>query len=241
MRRFDLGDPVPLQYVATDETTGAAVPVTGTLVLTKPDGTTYNGVPQSGGTGIIDVTIPAAEATQQGRYRYVWSITGGLEDTEFGAFYVAAAEDEVPPLASFAMLARKLGALPEDFDEVERVRGEALLDEASELIRDVAEKSWLTTTNALDGVPRRVATICVAAAARAFENPHGLTQRSLGDSSKSYDRSKREGGEIVYLTEAEERAVRKAAGISTFVAVTLTSPYSSDAADLDVWAQVTAE
>jgi hypothetical protein len=138
------------------------------------------------------------------------------------------------------MLARKLGALPDDFDEVERTRGEYLLDEASEVIRDLAGKTWLTTTNALDSVPRAVARVCVAAAARAFENPHGLVQRSIGDSSKSYDRSKREGGEIVYLTDSEERTVLKAAGVSTFVAVTLTSPYSSDL-DLTVWEQVTAE
>jgi len=241
MRRFDLGDPVPLRYEATDPNTGAAVAVTGSFIYTKPgSATTYNGTVTSGGTGILDVVIPASEAVTKGRYSYVWTVSGGVNDTETGFFYVAAPEDEMPPLASFGMLARKLGALPEDFDETERERGEALLDEASELIRDVAEKTWLTADGALDGVPRRVATICVAAAARGFENPHGLTQRSLGDSSKSYDRAKREGGEVVYLTEAEERAVRKAAGISTFVAVTLTSPYSADA-DLDVWDQVTAE
>jgi hypothetical protein len=240
MRRFDLGDPVPLRYTATDPDTGAPVAVSGGLVLTKPDGTSYTGVPSSGGTGIIDVVIPAVEAAQLGRYAYTWTITGGLDDIERAYFYVAAAEDEAPPLASFGMLARKLGALPEDFDEVERNRGEDLLAEASELIRDLAGKTWLTATNALDAVPRRVASICVAAAARAFENPHGLVQRSIGDSSKLYDRSNREGGEVVYLTDAEERAVLKAAGVSTFVAVTLVSPYSADN-ELDTWDAVTAE
>src|SRR5690242_1077881 len=181
MRRIDLGDPVPLRYVATDPDTGAAVAVSGALTLTKPDGATYEGVAQSGGTGIVDVTIPASQANLVGRYAYEWTITGGLEDTSFGYFYVAAAEDEAPPLASFGMLARKLGALPEDFDEPERDRGEYLLTEASELIRDLAGKTWLTAANALDSVPRPVARVCVAAAARAFENPHGLTQRSIGD------------------------------------------------------------
>lgn len=240
MQRFDLGDSIPLGITVTDPDTEAPVIVSGTFAFTRPDGTAGTATPTSGGTGVLHVTIPAADASQLGRYTYAWSISGGVSDEETGYFYIAAAEDEAPPLASFGMLARKLGALPDDFDETERARGEALLDEASELIRDVAEKTWLTSANALDNVPRRVATVCVAVAARAFENPHGLVQRSLGDSSKSYDRSKREGGEIVYLTEAEERAVRKAAGISTFVAVTLTSPYSADA-DEDVWAQVAAE
>lgn len=240
MRRYDLGDPIPLRYLATDPDTGAPVGVTGTLTLTKPGGATYDATPTSGGTGILDAVIPADQAATAGRYAYVWSITGGVEDTEDGYFYVAAAEDEAPPLASFGMLARKLGALPEDFDETERDRGEYLLDEASELIRDVAEKTWLTTANALDNVPRRVARICVAAAARAFENPHGLSQRSIGDSSKSYDRQGREGGEAVYLTDQEERDIRKAAGISSFVPVTLVSPYSADQG-LDVWDEVTAE
>lgn len=240
MRRFDLGDPIPLRYVATDPDTGAPVVINGTFTLTKPGGADTDVTPTSGGTGILDVIIPTADVSVAGRYAYEWTITGGVTDTEFGYFYVAAAEDEAPPLASFGMLARKLGGLPEDFDETERDRGEYLLGEASDLIRDVAGKTWLTADYALDAVPRRVALICAAAAARAFENPHGLSQRSLGDSSKSYDRAGREGGEVVYLTDEEERAVRKAAGISSFVAVTLVSPYSAGA-EGDTWDEVTAE
>lgn len=240
MQRFDLGDPIPLRYEATDPDTGAPVAVTGSFVLTKTDNTTYTGTVTSGGTGVLLVVVPAAEANVKGRYRYVWTVSGGVNDTEPGFFYVAAADDEVPPLASFGMLARKLGALPEDFDEPERDRGEYLLDEASELIRSVAGKTWLTTTNDLDNVPRRVSRICVAAAARAFENPHGLSQRTIGDRAVSFDRAQREGGEVVYLTDREEEDVRKAAGYSSFAAVTMTSPYSGDT-DLDTWAAVTAE
>lgn len=236
MRRYDPGDPIALRYVATDED-DAPVAVSGTLILTKPDGATYDGTPQAGGTGIIDVIIPAAQASQSGRYSYVWSITGGLTDTERGTFYVSGDDDQVPPLASFDMLVRKLGYTPED---EERDRAELLLDEASELIRDVAGKTWLVTgTNALDDVPRRVARICVAAAHRAFTNPEGLTQRSIGDSSKSYDRSGLDGGETVYLTPSEEKDVIKAGGGSSFVAVTLESPYSGTYED--PWAAVTAE
>lgn len=236
MRRYDPGDPIALRYVATDES-DQPVAVTGALTLTKPDGTTYAGVPQSGGTGIVDVTIPAAQAAQSGRYHFEWDITGGVTDTETGYFYVGAETDYVPPLASFRDLVRKLGFTPED---AEADRAEALLDEASELIRDVADKTWLVTgTNALDAVPRRVARICAAAAYRAFTNPEGLTQRSIGDSSKSFDRSGVNGGEAVYLTPDEERAVVKAAGGSSFVSVTLESPYSGTFTD--PWDAVTAE
>lgn len=236
MRRYDPGDPIALRYTATDDA-GSPVAVSGTLTLTKPDGTTYSGVPQSGGTGIIDVIIPAVEASQLGRYGFAWSVTGGLTDSETGRFYVGAIDDEVPPLASFALFVRKLGYTPED---TERGRAEDLLDDASELIRDVAGVTWLTTgTNALADVPRRVARICVEAAYRAFSNPEGLTQRTIGDSSKAWDRSGREGGEIVYLTTEEEKAVRKAGGGGSFVAVTLVSPYSADY--VDPWAAVTAE
>jgi hypothetical protein len=61
MRRYDPGDPIALRYTATDES-DVPVAVTGALTLTKPDGTTYEGTPQTGGTGIIDVLIPAAQA-----------------------------------------------------------------------------------------------------------------------------------------------------------------------------------
>jgi len=237
MRRYDVGDPIALRQVVTDDE-GTPVAATGTLTLTKPDETTYAGSVQSGGTGILDVIVPAAEAEQLGRYEYVWNVLSPFVDVVPGSFYVAGADDEVPPLASMSLFTRKLGYAPE---EAEADRAGHLLDEASELIREVAEKTWLIAdTNALDEVPRRVARICVAVAYRAFLNPEGLTQRSLGDSSKSYDRTAREGGEDIYLTADEERAVRKAAGGSTFVAVTLVSPYSADQG-LDTWAEVTAE
>jgi hypothetical protein len=236
MRRYDPGDPIALRYTATDES-DVPVAVTGALTLTKPDGTTYEGTPQTGGTGIIDVLIPAAQASQRGRYAFEWDISGDVSDTETGYFYVGPATDYVPPLASFGDLVKKLGYTPVDG---ERDRAEYLLDEASELIRDVAGVTWLVTgTHELDDVPRRVARICVASAFRAFSNPEALTQRSIGDSSKSFDRTGLHGGETVYLTPAEEKDVIKAAGGSSFVSVTLESPYSGTY--VDPWAAVIAE
>jgi len=100
---------------------------------------------------------------------------------------------------------------------------------ASELIRDAAGVTWLDVAGtAVVDVPYRVRMICVDVAFRAFDNGKGLTQRSMGDSSTSWDRAGVGGGDLVYLTPSEERAVRRAAGRSTFTAVTMVSPYNGD-------------
>jgi len=237
MQRYDPGDSANLRRIVedpdgvpTDSTTtfeylapGADDPATASV--------THNG------TGIYDATITDLAL---GVYEYTWTTTGVIEDVKTGRFYVAPALDEAPPLAPFELLARALGAVPDDFLDEERDRAEGLLDEASELIRDVAGKTWLDPDTGIPtGVPRRVARICVAAAKRGFENPEGLAQRTIGDSSKSYDRAGREGGEAVYLTAEEESAILKAAGLSGFQSVTLVSAYSGDL--LDTWAEVNAE
>lgn len=145
--------------------------------------------------------------------------------------------EDLPPLAPLSALVRKLGYTPED---EEADRAEHILSEASDLIRDTGGVDWVDDNGVLSGVPRRVAQICVAVAYRAFTNPEALSQRTIGDSSKSFDRAKREGGEAVYLTEAEEKAVQKAAGTSGMVSVTLISPYDNGTL-LDPWDAVTAE
>lgn len=132
---------------------------------------------------------------------------------------------DLPPLATVDQLAVRLG-YPLEGAEADRAR--ALLIEASELIRDAAGTDWVDEGGQLSDVPRRVAQICLAATYRAFTNPEALSQRSIGDSSKSYDRAGVEGGEAVYLTTAEREAVLNAAGRSPFAAVTLVSPYSGD-------------
>lgn len=135
---------------------------------------------------------------------------------------------DLPPLASVEQLADRLGHTPEG---AEADRAAALLIDASELIRDVAGEDWVDDANELEDVPRRVEKICLAVAYRAFVNPEALSQRSVGDSAKSFDRTRREGGEAVYLTEQEKRAVRKAAGGSTFTSVTMVSPWSGDSTE----------
>jgi hypothetical protein len=214
--------------------------VVGTVAfeIIKPSGEVKTITPTTAETGVYDVTVPAAELDELGPYRYEWIVTTPVSDSKTGQFYVAEADDdELPPLVPFVRLAAKIGYVPEEY---EQTRAEELLTEASELVRDVAGKTWADATGHVSGVPRRIRAIVVEAAFRAFTNPEGLSQRTIGDSSKSWDRAGREGGDIVYLTDSEKTAIRKAAGGSSMTVVTLVSPYGGYAAG-DVWADVTAE
>jgi hypothetical protein len=238
MRRYDLGDAASLRREPRNPDGQIPDNITVTFSVVKPSGQVYTPpvVPNEDVDGAFDVTIPGSELDEYGPYDFAWAVAGDVTDVSTGQFYVGEPESALPPLASFEQLCRKLGYTPSDS---ERDRAEHLLDEASELIRDVAGQTWTDDDGALDGVPRRVGLICVAAAYRAFTNPEGLTQRSIGDSSKSYDRNGVDGGEDVYLTPAEEKTIRGAAGMSSLTVVTLVSPYSADAGLVDddiVWA-----
>jgi hypothetical protein len=132
-------------------------------------------------------------------------------------------EDDLPPLAPFERLVKRLGYTPEGG---EADRANDILAAVSDEIRDVGGKTWADVAGDLVGVPTAVQSVCVSAAYRAFTNPEGLSQRTIGDSSKAWDRASREGGDIVYLTEREEERIRRAAGSTSMVSVTLVSPYS---------------
>lgn len=132
-----------------------------------------------------------------------------------------------PPLATLAQLiADRIGYTP---PTAESARAEGMLAAASELIRDEAELTWLNDDgDAVVDVPYRIEQICLDVAFRAFDNSQAYTQRSLGDSYKAYDRAGREGGEAVYLTDAERRAVVRAAGGSSIAVGTMVTPFSGD-------------
>lgn len=236
MRQYQLGDTVDLRHEIRDDD-DVLVDAVAVLSLVEPDGTVSAPGVSSGGTGLRDASFAV---DQYGPYRFAWTVTGAVNDVARGQFYVADDDDELPPLIGFAKLVAKLGYAPED---EERERAESILFEVSSLIRDVASKTWTNeTTNALLPVPYRVRQIALSAAYRAFTNPEALVQRTIGDSSKSFDRAKREGGEAVYLTADEEKAIQKAAGITGngMVVVTQVSPYNGGTL-LDPWDEVTAE
>lgn len=135
---------------------------------------------------------------------------------------------DLPPLASLEQLAGRLGYAP---DGAEATRAAARLADASELIRDEAGVTWVNDAGVLVDVPRRIVSICIDVALRAVTNPEGLTQRQIADSNKSYDRAGLQGGAIVYLTDAEAKAVRRAARGSTLKSVSLVSPWSGWSGD----------
>lgn len=233
MNRYDLGDSVSLRREPRDPDGNVPETITVTLSVIKPSGEVYAPavVPNDDDPpSAFDATIPGdTEVDEYGPYEFTWTVTGDIEDVSTGQFYVGEPEESLPPLGSFERFSRKLGYTPAGD---ERDRAEHLLDEASELIRDVAGKTWTNAdTGALESVPRRVALICVAAAFRAFTNPEALTQRLIGDSSRSYDRNGVDGGDAVYLTPAEEKTIRSAAGASSLTEVTLVSPYNGETSD----------
>lgn len=110
------------------------------------------------------------------------------------------------PLATVADLEARLGRT---FDEPELSRIVALLDDASALARDVAGKTWIDPdTGDLQPVPGSVRWVVLRAAERAVRNPDGFSSETAGN--YSYQRTGVEPG--VYLTEGEERAIRRALG-----------------------------
>jgi hypothetical protein len=226
MRRYDFGSVATLRHTVTDED-GTPTDADVSISVVDPDGQTSTPTPTHAGTGVYDFAVPADD---YGLWRYTITVSGAVQGVKRGKFYVADDDDEeLPPLASVESLGRKLGYVPEG---LEADRAGDMLDAASTLIRDLAEKTWVEAdTGVLEAVPRAIVRICVEAAYRAFGNPEGLSQRSIGDSSKSYDRAKREGGEAVYLTDAEKRRVLAAAVTSSPTVVTMVSPYSGDPLD----------
>lgn len=122
----------------------------------------------------------------------------------------------LPAFASFDDLRART---PGGIDNAEVERAQAALDDASSLIRAEADKTWTTTTDdetvLVDDLPGILVTVCCSAARRSLENPEGVSQESLG----SYSVSHANVSNDVYLTSAERRAVRRAAGRGSIGAI----------------------
>ena len=110
-------------------------------------------------------------------------------------------------------------ALPDDlevrldrtFTDAEIPRVEALLDDVSAMVREVAGKTWVDPADLAEVIaPDIVKVIVLRAAARYMNNPCGFSSESVGD--YSYQRRGVDAGGALYLTGEEVEWLRKVAG-----------------------------
>jgi hypothetical protein len=91
----------------------------------------------------------------------------------------------LPPLASVTDLEARLVAPITDAHQ--RERAEALLADASTLVRYEANRTWVDPDTGLPtAVPDVAVTICLQAALRAFYNPAQVASQQLGAASVRY-------------------------------------------------------
>lgn len=138
----------------------------------------------------------------------------------------------LPPLADLEAFSARLGtSLVDDHgDSLETDdagRALAALEDASTKVRLVAELDFVSEDGELDFGELPEASVdvlratTIAAALRAYRNPYGATQASVGDVSLSYGRA----AGAIYLTRDEERAIRRAVRRSGVGSIPLVSPY----------------
>lgn len=132
----------------------------------------------------------------------------------------------LPPLVSLDEFALRLGGI----SAADEDRAEAVLADASALIRAEAGADWVDEEEELVDVPAVIVAVCVAVAVRAFRNPEGVRSETIGGYAVTYA----DASTAVYLTAGERREIRRAAGRSTIGAITLESPY----VDTTVWVPV---
>jgi hypothetical protein len=131
----DVGDRVNVRYLAF----AAGVPSTATVVLsvTAPDGTTSTPAVTPTAPNIYDASFLLSTA---GNWSWEWTVTGTVEDVEFGAVYAAAAPGP-PQYATLAELRGRVG-MGESATTVEDVRLSNALEAASRGIDGVCSRSF---------------------------------------------------------------------------------------------------
>lgn len=112
----------------------------------------------------------------------------------------------LPPLATTDDFVVRLGRAVDDDAELARI--DALLADASTLVRLAAGVTWVEDNALVADIPDTVALIVLTAARRAFDNPEGIAQKSVDDVSVSYVRASQGG---LYLTP-EEKAILSSLG-----------------------------
>lgn len=113
-------------------------------------------------------------------------------------------------LPTFATLADLDLRLPGGLRDADRARAWATLLDASALVRTVVGSDYVDDSNVLTGVPPIFASVVCASARRALDNPDGIQEEALG----SYRAVLSNASGDVYLTAAETKNVRRAAGFT---------------------------
>ena len=107
----------------------------------------------------------------------------------------------------------------DDVPEAEELRVEALLDDASALVRDVAGSDFI-----VDGevaTPPSLIPVVYEVTRRAVDNPAGYDSETIGSYTWRNERS----GSGIYLNDQERRAVLRAVGRSGLRAVEVDHHY----------------
>lgn len=111
----------------------------------------------------------------------------------------------LPPLADIEQFSARL---PGGLDPADETRAEALLEDASALVRSEAGVDWVDAGGELTDVPDIIRVTVLAAAKRAFINPDGVTAEAIQDYQASFSSASPD----IYLTKQERAAVRRAVG-----------------------------
>jgi Gp19/Gp15/Gp42-like protein len=113
----------------------------------------------------------------------------------------------LPPLAEVIDFEQRLAR--EFDDNAERTQLEAWIEDASDLVRTVAGRDWVTADEPpVSNAPRVARLVTIRAVMRVLQNPDGLSSESAGD--YSYQRNDVEDGGGIYLTAREEALLRRA-------------------------------
>lgn len=126
----------------------------------------------------------------------------------------------LPLLASVDQLEARMS---ERLETTDMIRAEALLEDASALIRQEAGEDWVDDNGELAEVPDIIVTVTVAVARRALTNPDQLQSESISSDAYSYTRT---NSSDVYLKAAERKAIRRAVGRSSAGSVEFETPWN---------------
>lgn len=146
------------------------------------------------------------------------------------------------PLISIEDLEARTG---KEYAGTQLAQAEAFIEDASDLVRLIAETDFHDDAGALD-LPGAIRPVVVAMVRRALEVPvgaaAGLTAEMVG--AYSWQSAGGDAGSgpaaSLYATKREVRIIRKAAGLSSLKSIPIESPYTTTAGS-DVLAQIEAE